>query len=99
MASRVSITPSMLLAAAALLVAGCCLTALLAPIVQAKLTQELRAERGWNATPEATVRLRASQAERLSKYAWIDRPKGVVAVPIERAMQLCAQEMAQESKR
>jgi hypothetical protein len=37
------------------------------------------------------ARLRAAEAARLSSYGWMDRPSGVVRIPIERAMQLTAQ--------
>lgn len=54
---------------------------------------DVRAERGWSSTPVETRQTRASQAERLAHYAWIDKQKGIVALPIERAMQLTLQEL------
>ena len=35
--------------------------------------------------------LRAPKHARLSSYGWIDRPSGIVRLPIERAMQLTAE--------
>jgi hypothetical protein len=37
------------------------------------------------------VALRAAEAKRLSSYGWIDRPSGVVRLPIEQATQLIAE--------
>lgn len=34
--------------------------------------------------------LRAEESERLERYAWVDRRKGVVRIPIDRAMDLIA---------
>lgn len=42
----------------------------------------------------ALMQARAEQAEKLTGYRWIDRKAGVVAIPIERAMELVAQEQA-----
>jgi hypothetical protein len=44
--------------------------------------------------PVELARLRASQQEILGTYRWIDQPKGVAAIPIERAMALVLQEQA-----
>ncbi|MBK7878315.1 MAG: hypothetical protein IPJ77_21885 [Planctomycetes bacterium] len=54
----------------------------------------LRAERGWTATPVDTRQARVAQEERLARYAWIDKTKGVVALPIDRAMELVLPELA-----
>ena len=40
----------------------------------------------------------ADQATELHGYAWIDREKGVVKIPIERAMELLVQAEGQESR-
>jgi len=37
---------------------------------------------------EELSRLRAEQQERLNAYRWVDQAKGVVAIPIDRAMDL-----------
>jgi len=48
-------------------------------------------------TPEerATIlnELRARETDLASSYAWIDQPKGVVRIPLERAMQLTLEEL------
>lgn len=69
-------------------VAIVCALGKLAPVAFQRGTADLRAERGWSSIPTTTRETRASQASRLANYAWIDKPKGVVAVPIERAMEL-----------
>ena len=38
--------------------------------------------------------LRAQEAAALGTYGWVDKEKGVVRVPIDRAMELVAQEAA-----
>lgn len=46
-----------------------------------------------NTTPEQKLReLQAADRTSLSSYGWIDRPKGVVRLPIDRAMTLLAEE-------
>jgi hypothetical protein len=42
---------------------------------------------------EERERLRAEQLERLRTYRWVDREAGRVAIPIERAMDLVAEEL------
>jgi hypothetical protein len=43
--------------------------------------------------PESELsQLRSSEEETLRNYAWIDREKGVVRIPIERAMEIIARE-------
>lgn len=42
--------------------------------------------------PQDLARLRAAQAARLDRYAWVDRSAGVAQVPVERAMELLAQQ-------
>lgn len=55
----------------------------------------------WQATPEARLaylqQLRAKQNAELQSYGWTDKKNGVVQIPIERAMQLVAQEHASSS--
>lgn len=49
------------------------------------------------ANPVAPVelsRMRAEQAEAISSYRWEDEQSGVVAIPIERAMELTVMEQA-----
>lgn len=82
-----------LLGAAAVLVVVAGAIALLAPVFFRSKVTELRAERGWTSTPIETQQLRAAQADRIAHYAWIDRTRGVVALPIERAMELSVHEL------
>ena len=44
--------------------------------------------------PEELSLARAQQGEQIRSYRWIDRPKGVVAVPIEMAMELVVRDGA-----
>ena len=44
--------------------------------------------------PEELAQARAQQAEQIHAYRWIDRPKGVVGIPIEAAMELVVREGA-----
>lgn len=50
----------------------------------------------WRATPgtrqKALTDLRTKQATQASSYAWVDQKAGVVQLPIERAMQLTAEQ-------
>jgi hypothetical protein len=42
------------------------------------------------------IALRKKEAALLAEYGWVDRAKGVVRVPIERAMELVAEEREKE---
>lgn len=44
--------------------------------------------------PEELARARAQQAEQIHSYRWIDRPRGVVGIPIEDAMDLVVRDGA-----
>lgn len=79
-------------------VAAVCALSQLAPLAFQRGTADLRAERGWSSIPAATRETRASQAARIANYAWIDKPKGVLAVPIERAMELTIAEHARATE-
>jgi hypothetical protein len=50
----------------------------------------------WKATPatrkQALGELREKQAKQAASYAWVDQKTGVVQLPIERAMELTAQQ-------
>ena len=56
------------------------------------LTKDLQ----WKATPEsrkaALLDLRKKQAEQAASYAWVDQKKGIVQLPVERAMELIVEE-------
>lgn len=81
-----------LLNAAAAFAALAAVVAFVAPALYRARAVELRAERGWSTTPAATRQQLAAQRELLTRYAWIDRANGVVALPIDRAMELCTAE-------
>lgn len=59
-----------------------------------------RSEKGESArknavqSPDELALLRAEQQEILASYRWVDQPKGVVAIPIERAMELVVRDPA-----
>jgi hypothetical protein len=50
----------------------------------------------WKATPasrkKTLTELREKQAKQATSYAWVDQKAGVVQLPIERAMELTAQQ-------
>ncbi len=94
MAQRDSLPLSTLLGSLAALLAGAGLVALLVPTWFRVQEAELRAERGWTTTPADTRQTKSAQAERIAHYAWIDKQKGVVALPIARAMELATEELA-----
>jgi hypothetical protein len=47
-----------------------------------------RATKIYGVVPEELAKLRAGQQEQLSAYRWVDRDRRVVALPIERAIEL-----------
>jgi len=55
------------------------------------------ADQAWKATPAGRKaylnELREKQQKQLTTYAWVDQAKGVVRLPIERAMELTVQEI------
>ena len=55
-------------------------------------------EEQWKYTPEGRMthlnEMRAREAAAQASYAWIDKSKGVVQLPIDRAMQLTLQEIS-----
>jgi hypothetical protein len=44
------------------------------------------------------AQLRRAEAEKLSRYDWVDRKQGIITVPIERAMELVARDGVPEWK-
>ena len=44
---------------------------------------------------EPLLQLKASQTEQISEYRWVDRDAQVVAIPIDRAMELTARDLAE----
>ncbi len=94
MKTRGSYSMTTVIGAASAFIVTVGLLALLVPTFYAGRVAELKAERGWSATPAETVQTKTAQAARLKSYAWLNREKGVVSLPIERAMELLAAESA-----
>jgi hypothetical protein len=46
--------------------------------------------------PEELRQVQAEQLDRLNSYRWIDEQNGVVAIPIDRAMELVVKEAREE---
>jgi hypothetical protein len=59
--------------------------------------EQLPADQAWKATPADRkaylAELRKQQLQQATSYAWVDKNKGVVQLPIERAMELTVQEI------
>jgi len=60
-------------------------------------------ELAWRATPEARkaylTDLRNKQHAQATSYAWVDQPKGIVQLPLGRAMELTVQEINARAKK
>ena len=73
----------------------------LPPAPQNMAADRLTADLSWKATPEARRayldELRAKQAKQAASYAWVDRNKGIVQLPIERAMELVVRDVQAKS--
>ena len=67
---------------------------LIAP--QNTVADNLSKDLAWKATPasrkEALSGLREKQSKQATSYAWLDQNAGVIQLPIERAMQLTAEQ-------
>jgi hypothetical protein len=48
-------------------------------------------------TVTSATSLLAEQRAKINRYGWLDRENGVVAIPIDRAIELTAQEMRRDS--
>ncbi len=63
---------------------------------QNSAAEKLSSDQAWKATPAARQayldELRAKQQKQASSYAWVDRKAGIVQVPIDRAMELVAEQ-------
>jgi hypothetical protein len=59
-------------------------------------TQDALVERSFAEEPAALARIVREQRALLSGYRWVDRERGTVAIPIERAMALVVAEAAAE---
>lgn len=98
METRAHVSSASLIATGVAIACGAAVVAWLAPVLFRWRAEELRAERGWTATPQDTRQTKLAQARRLEGYAWVDRARGVVQIPIERAMELVAAEAAAGAK-
>jgi hypothetical protein len=69
-----------------------------APAPQNEQPDNLGKDLDWRATPETRraylADLRAKQAKQAQTYAWVDQKKGIVQIPIDRAMDLIVKEEA-----
>ena len=65
--------------------------------------EQLPAENAWQATPQARreylATLLQGQREQATTYGWVDRAKGVVRLPIDRAMELTVRELNARPKK
>ncbi|MBI2840052.1 MAG: hypothetical protein HYX75_17190 [Acidobacteria bacterium] len=55
--------------------------------------QEENLQKVYSQSAEELARLRAEQLELLNSYRWIDREKGIVGIPIDRAMEMTVREL------
>ena len=62
---------------------GVCLT-----VMYYRMKDKLEAEKGTGSKQAAAIQIRADQRKELESWGWIDREKGIVRMPIDRAMQL-----------
>jgi|SRR5580698_3067703 hypothetical protein len=64
----------------------------IAPAPQNEVPDNLDKNSAWRATPadrrQYLIDLRKAQAKQAESYAWVDQKKGVVQIPIDRAMDL-----------
>ncbi|MDM7915813.1 MAG: transmembrane domain-containing protein, partial [Candidatus Eisenbacteria bacterium] len=47
----------------------------------------------WGVAPEELARATADQKEQIRSYRWVDAQKGIVTIPIDRAMELEARDL------
>lgn len=61
--------------------------------------QKQEVEQKVTSRPATTANSKlAEQDAKLARYAWADREKGIVVIPIERAITLTAKEYAEEAR-
>jgi hypothetical protein len=82
--------PKVLLGISGVVVFFVVLLPLQALFVKNQQDEEVR-QKAAAATAE-TIRIRTEQLELLRFYRWVDKNKGIIAIPIERAMQLVVTE-------
>ena len=74
---------------------GVILLAVVVILLQVLFHRTAEAER-WRKVvsqqPQELRRVQAEQLERINGYRWVDEPNGVVAIPVDRAMELVIQE-------
>lgn len=92
------LAPGAVIGSLAAFVAIAAVVAFLVPALYRQHEATLRAERGWTSTPVDTRQTKLAQQDRLAHYAWIDRTKGVVALPIDRAMELVLPELTKKEQ-
>lgn len=59
-----------------------------------RVQKEEEAEKIFTQTSEELARVRSDQMQRISRTEWVDRDAGIVAIPVDRAMELVAAELA-----
>ena len=68
-----------------------------APAAFTLAPEQLPADQAWKATAEARraylAELRAKDDKQATSYGWVDQAKGVVQLPIDRAMELTLQKI------
>lgn len=57
-----------------------------------------RFEKDFSQPPQELSSLVHNQRARLAEYRWVDEKKGVVAIPIDRAMELVVADLSQGAK-
>lgn len=57
------------------------------------------AKKVYQAVPEELTRVRTSQLEQLNSYRWVDASTGIVAIPIQRAMELVVRDQGKVAVR
>jgi len=56
--------------------------------------KEFSLEKTTDRSPRELLENRAAQQAMIDRYEWVDREAGVVAIPVDRAMDLVASELA-----
>lgn len=64
-----------------------------------KTRDEEVARKAGSGEPQEVALLRAAQREKLASYRWVDKANGLVAIPIERAMEMVEAESRADSLR
>ena len=58
------------------------------------LTKELAWKANADSRRKALLELRDAEAKKVSSYGWVDQKAGIVQLPVERAMELTARDLA-----